>query len=124
MPNALYLYRMTLCRLKAMKLPLIVVGIALLVIGSIPIILGSNEILALNDCTSGNRACFVRTGEGFCGQNICTIDPFYGQTSIGGIRSLAYSTTEIGAVAGIVGVAIAVVGARVKSSLPKEQLTR
>src|SRR3989442_12808231 len=87
-----------------MRLPLVVLGIALLVIGSMPIILGSNEILALNDCTSGNRACFVRSGDGFCGQNICTIDPFYGQGSIGGIRSLAYSLIEIGAVGGIGGV--------------------
>jgi hypothetical protein len=109
---------------KPMKLPLVVLGIALLVIGSMPIILGSNEILALNDCTSGSRACFVRSGDGFCGQNICTIDPFYGQGSIGGIRSLAYSLIEIGAVVGIVGVAVAVIGARVKSGLPKEQLTR
>ena len=107
-----------------MRLPLVVLGIVLLVIGFMPIILGSNEILALNDCTSGSRTCFVRSGDGFCGQNICTIDPFYGQGSIGGIHSLAYSLIEIGAVVGIVGVAVAVVGARVKSSLPKEQLTR
>ena len=107
-----------------MRLPLVVLGIVLLVIGSMPIILGSNEILALNDCMSGGRACFVRSGEGFCGQNICSIDPFYGQSSIGGIRSLAYSLIEMGAVVGLAGAAMAVIGVRVKSSLPKEQLTR
>ena len=104
-----------------MKLPLVALGIALLVAGSIPIILGTNEILALNDCASGGRFCFVRSGGGFCSADGCTIDPFYGQTSIGGIRSLAYSLIEIGAVVGIVGVGVAVVGVRVKSSLPKEQ---
>src|SRR2546425_12107386 len=105
-----------------MKLPLVVLGIALLVIGSMPIILGSNEILALNDCTSGSRACFVRSGDGFCGQNICTIDPFYGQGSIGGIRSLAYSLIEIGAVVGIVGVAVGHFGGKGKKGVYKKKI--
>src|SRR2546425_2692016 len=105
-----------------MRLTLVVLGIALLVIGSMPIILGSNEILALNDCTSGSRACFVRSGDGFCGQNICTIDPFYGQGSIGGIRSLAYSLIEIGAVVGIVGVAGGVFGGKGKIGLSQEKI--
>src|SRR2546428_8176211 len=86
-----------------MRLPLVVVGIALLVVGSIPIILGTNEILALNDCTSGGRVCVVRSGNGFCGSTLCTIDPFYGQPSMEGTRSLAYSLIEIGPVLGLVG---------------------
>src|SRR2546425_10986442 len=104
-----------------MRLTLVVLGIALLVIGSMPIILGSNEILALNDCTSGSRTCFVRSGDGFCGQNICTIDPFYGQGSIGGIHSIAYSLIEIGAGVGVVGVAVAFCGAGGKSSISKKK---
>jgi len=102
-----------------MRLPLVVVGIALLVVGSIPIILGTNEILALNDCTSGGRVCVVRSGNGFCGSTLCTIDPFYGQTSMEGTRSLAYSLIEIGAVVVIVGVAATVIGAKAKPSSHK-----
>ena len=102
-----------------MRLPLVIVGVALLVIGSVPIILGTNEILALNDCTSGGRFCVVRSGGGFCSPEFCYIDPFYGQTSIGGIRSLAYSLIEIGAVGAIVGVAVTLIGAKAKSSSSK-----
>ncbi len=93
---------------------MVVVGLVLLVAGSIPIILGTNEILALNDCASGGRFCVVRSGNGFCGSDLCTIDPFYGQTSIEGTRSLAYSLIEIGAVVAIVGVAATVIGAKAK----------
>jgi len=102
-----------------MRLPLVIVGVALLVVGSVPIILGTNEILALNDCTSGGRFCVVKSGGGFCSPELCTIDLFYGQSSIGGIRSLAYSLIEIGAVVAIVGTAVALVGAKAKSSSPK-----
>ena len=102
-----------------MRLPLVVVGLALLVVGSIPIILGTNEILALNDCASGGRLCVVRSGSGFCGADFCTIDPFYGQASIEGIRSLAYSLIEIGAVVAIVGVAATMIGGKAKPSAHK-----
>jgi len=84
------------------------------VAGSIPIILGTNEILALNDCASGGRFCFVRSGGGLCSADGCTIDPFYGATSIEGIRSLAYSLIEIGAVVAIVGAGVAVIGAKAR----------
>ena len=43
-----------------------------------------------------------------------TIDPFYGQNSTEGIRSLAYSLIEIGAVVAIVGAEIAVIGTRAR----------
>jgi hypothetical protein len=102
-----------------LKLPLVIVGIALLVVGSIPIILGSNEVLALNDCASAGRFCVVRSGGGFCSQEFCYIDPFYGQTSIGGIRSLAYSLIEIGAVVAIVGVATTLIGVKAKPTSHK-----
>jgi hypothetical protein len=102
-----------------MRLPLVVVGLALLVIGSIPIILGTNEILALNDCASGGRFCVVRSGSGVCTSDLCTIDPFYGQASIEGIRSLAYSLIEIGAVVAIVGMAATVIGGKAKPSSHK-----
>ena len=102
-----------------MKLPLVALGIVLLVAASIPIILGTNEILALNDCASGGRFCFVRSGGGFCSADGCTIDPFYGATSIEGIRSLAYSLIEIGAVVAIVGVAATVIGEKAKPSSHK-----
>jgi hypothetical protein len=81
--------------------------------------LGTNEILALNDCASGGRFCVVRSGGGFCSQEFCYIDPFYGQTSIGGIRSLAYSLIEIGAVVAIVGVAATLIGVRAKPTSHK-----
>ena len=97
-----------------MRLPLVVVGVVLLVVGSVPIILGTNEILALNDCASGGRFCVVRSGGGFCSPEFCYIDPFYGQSSIGGIRSLSYSLIEIGVVVAIVGAGIAVIGARAR----------
>jgi hypothetical protein len=102
-----------------LRLPIVVVGLALLVVGSIPIILGTNEILALNDCASGGRFCVVRSGGGFCSQEFCYIDPFYGQTSIGGIRSLAYSLIEIGAVVAIVGVATTLIGVKAKPTSHK-----
>src|SRR2546427_6951360 len=100
--------------MSAMRPFIVVVGILLLVVGAIPIILGANEILALNDCTSGGRLCIVRTDSGLCGQTLCTIDPFYGQSSIEGIRGFAYSLIEIGAVVAIVGAGIAVIGARAR----------
>jgi len=53
------------------------------------------------------------------GSEMCIRDRFYGQSSIGGIRSLAYSLIEIGAVVAIVGVAVALVGAKAKPSSPK-----
>ena len=102
-----------------MRLPLVVLGIVLLVAGSVPIILGTNEILALNDCASGGRFCVVRSGGGFCGASVCTIDPFYGQTSIEGTRSLAYSLIEIGAVVELVGVAATAIGVKAKPSSHK-----
>jgi hypothetical protein len=102
-----------------LRLSLVVVGLALLVVGSIPIILGTNEILALNDCASGGRFCVVRSGGGFCSSELCTIDPFYGQASIEGIRSLAYSLIEIGAIVAIAGVAATVIGAKAKPSSHK-----
>jgi hypothetical protein len=102
-----------------MRLPLVVVGLVLLVVGSIPIILGTNEILALNDCASGGRLCVVRSGSGFCSADFCTIDPFYGQTSIEGTRSLAYSLIEIGAVVAIAGVAATLIGVKAKPGSPK-----
>ncbi len=102
-----------------MRLPLVVVGLVLLVVGSIPIILGTNEILALNDCASGSRLCVVRSGGGFCSADFCTIDPFYGQASIEGTRSLAYSLIEIGAVVAIVGVASTLIGVKAKPGSPK-----
>jgi hypothetical protein len=102
-----------------MRLPLVVVGLVLLVVGSVPIILGTNEILALNDCGSGGRLCVVRSGSGFCDVELCTIDPFYGQTTIEGTRSLAYSLIEIGAVVAIAGVVATVIGAKAKPSSHK-----
>jgi hypothetical protein len=93
---------------------IVVIGILLLVVGAIPIILGANETLVLNDCTSGGRLCIVRTDSGACAQTICTIDPFYGQNSIEGIRGFAYSLIEIGAVVATVGAGIAVIGARAR----------
>lgn len=102
-----------------MRLALVIVGIALLVAGSVPIILGTNEILALNDCASGGRLCIVRSGSGVCSSDLCTIDPFYSQTSIEGARSLAYSFVEIGAVLAIAGVAASVIGAKAKPSSNK-----
>ena len=93
---------------------ILVIGILLLVVGAIPIILGANEILVLNDCTSGGRLCIVRTDSGACAQAICTIDPFYGQSSIEGIRGFAYSLVEIGAVVAILGAVISIIGARAR----------
>ena len=100
--------------MSAMRPFIVVIGILLLVVGAIPIILGTNEILVLNDCTSGGRLCIVRTSSGVCAQALCTIDPFYGQSSIEGIRGFAYSLIEIGAVVAIVGAGIAVIGARAR----------
>ena len=100
---------------------IVVIGILLLVVGAIPIILGANEILVLNDCTNGGRYCIVRTGSGVCGQALCTIDPFYGQSSIEGIRGYAYSLIEIGAVVAIVGAGLAVIGARARLVLTSKK---
>jgi hypothetical protein len=102
-----------------MRVPLVAVGLALLVAGSIPIILGTNEILALNDCASGGRLCVVRSGGGFCSAEFCSIDPFYGQTTIEGTRSLAYSLIEIGAVVAIAGLALTLIGVKAKPSSHK-----
>jgi hypothetical protein len=102
-----------------MRVPLVAVGLALLVAGSIPIILGTNEILALNDCASGGRLCVVRSGSSFCSAEFCSIDPFYGQTTIEGTRSLAYSLIEIGAVVAIAGAAAILIGTRAKPSSNK-----
>ena len=100
--------------MSTMRPFIVVIGVLLLVVGAIPIILGANEILVLNDCMSGGRLCVVRTDSGVCAQALCTIDPFYGQSSIEGIRGFAYSLIEIGAVVAIVGAGIAVIGARAR----------
>jgi len=93
---------------------ILVIGVLLLVVGAMPIILGANEVLVLNDCMSGGRLCIVRTNSGVCAQALCTIDPFYGQSSIEGIRGFAYSLIEIGTVVAIVGGGIAVIGAKAR----------
>src|SRR4029077_10412831 len=93
---------------------ILVIGVLLLVVGAMPIILGANEVLVLNDCMSGGRLCIVRTNSGVCAQALCTVDPFYGQSSIEGIRGFAYSLIEIGAVVAIMGAGIAVIGGRAR----------
>jgi hypothetical protein len=100
-----------------MKPPLVIIGIILLVSATVPIILGSNEVLALNDCSSGSRTCLVSYGgggQGVCDRYFCYVSPFLGQDTVQGIRSVAYSLVEIGAVLAIIGVVTAVFGARSK----------
>jgi hypothetical protein len=99
-----------------MRISFMVVGLALLLSASVPIIIGSNELLAVNDCQSTSHGnCFVITGTnsaGECNSYGCAISPFYGVGTIEGIRSLAYSLIEIGALLAIVGGVIAVIGLR------------
>ena len=88
-----------------MRLPLIIVGLILLVSGSIPIILGANEVSALNSCQN-SQLCIVSSGGGgssVCNQFYCSISPFYGADTIQGVRSLANSMIEIGIVIAVVG---------------------
>ncbi|OLD02162.1 hypothetical protein AUG19_06680 [archaeon 13_1_20CM_2_54_9] len=101
-----------------MRLPLIIVGFILLVSGSIPIILGANEVSALNSCQN-SQFCIVSSGGGgssVCNQFYCSISPFYGVETIQGVRSLADSLIEIGIVILVVGGAITVIGLRSKAS--------
>ena len=103
-----------------MRLSLVLVGIALIVPGAVLIILGTNELLAVNDCSAGGyRYCVVRLGSGICNQYICTIDPFFGQNTLEGIRVLGYSLIEIGAVIAGAGVVLAVIGRRTKTTSNK-----
>ncbi len=99
-----------------MRLALVIIGVILLVSGSIPIILGENEALALNSCQN-SRVCVVSsggTGSSACDPFYCSVSPFYGSDTVQGVRSLANSLIEIGIVFVVVGGAIGIVGVRPK----------
>jgi hypothetical protein len=91
-------------------------GVVLFVSGVVPVILGANELSAVNDCQNVSHGnCFVVTGTssaGGCYSNACAISPFFGVGTIVGIQSLASSLVEIGVVVALLGVAIGLLGVR------------
>ncbi len=104
-----------------MRLPLIIVGVILIASGSIPVILGANEVLALNSCQD-SQICVVSSGGGgssACNQYYCSVSPFYGSDTVQGIFSLADSLIEIGIVLVIIGGAICFLGVRPKQQQAK-----
>jgi hypothetical protein len=95
----------------------VVFGIVLLMSGLVPIIIGSNEIAAVNTCQSARYGCSVNSPKypntGACDLAYqCSISQFYGADTVTGIRSLAYSLVEIGVVAAVLGAAVVFIGAR------------
>lgn len=96
---------------------LVALGTLLLVSGLVPIIVGSNEIAAVNTCQSARYGCDVNSPKysttGSCDLSYsCSISQFYGADTVTGIRSLAYSLIEIGIVAAVLGGAIPIIGLR------------
>jgi hypothetical protein len=96
---------------------MVALGVVVLVSGLVPIIVGANEITAINTCQSARYGCSVNSPKypntGACDLAYqCSISQFYGADTVTGIRSLAYSLIEIGVVAAVLGGAIAFIGAR------------